>query len=121
MPEISVPITDEDLAGRINAAMLEALNDQVRNDLVRRAVEALTKTDKSLYGGNKSALQTAFDSAVTRMASEALANDPELKAAVEAEIRHLVEATVREGLADNDLFRRKVMEALTSVFSQERW
>ena len=44
-----------------------------------------------------------------------------MPAAVEAEIQHLVTSTIREGLADNPEFRRKVMEALVSVFSRERW
>lgn len=110
MTNISVPITDEDLAARIQVAMYEALTDEAKSVLVRRAVDNLT-TPSSF--SRRTPLQDAFNSAVVRLVDKMMAEDEELQAKVEAAARGAIVDAVDQMISDEHGMRERVARALT--------
>lgn len=115
---IELPINEEALAAALQSQMLAAVDAAARDQLVRGAVEYLTKSGPY---GNRSPLQNAFDRAVERYASEVLMADEELRVKVDRVVRDLVARSVTEALAADETLRRRVLEAITSVLWKETY
>ena len=110
---IEFGLTDEQLNDAIQAAMLAALSDSVREDLVRRAIDNLTK--RQSYNADPP-IQQAFDQAVHRIATNALENDPTLHAAVDRALSSLVADVVAKAVADDAEMRAKVLRVISNGY-----
>lgn len=62
--------TTEAMNALVATAMMQALDQQKRDELIRRAIETLLTPASSNYGRGKSPLQDAFDMAVQSTARE---------------------------------------------------
>lgn len=105
MSEVKLQFSDTQFKTALSEAILNALNEESRNALIREAVEGLVKREvvKDRYAPDKtypSVIETAFARTVSEIGRDVVQdlvkNDPQIRSMVEA----LVRSTLIGFLAD---------------------
>lgn len=121
-----ITIADEQLAASLNAAMIEALSEETRRQLVERSIAAmLERPETSNYGQKEehpSKLEHAFDKAIERHVRQMLFEDEEgvLVKAIREQLDELVKRTLLDAVENTPSLRNAVVGALADALKYHR-
>lgn len=108
-------LTDDQLQDIISGAIIEAIGPEERNRLIKAAIIEMFERSKEpgAFGGRRTTVQTMFEIAVERYATEVihemLKDDEELR----AKIKGIIHKAVDDAAAD-ETFARTIASAISS-------
>lgn len=122
---VSINLPDSELNEVLSKAVMDALSEEARGELIQKAIEYLIQTRRDQYGrassGAKSPIMEAFNRSIEQLAEKLvfeMVEESTVKDAIREAVSELIEAF--PAISSEYNLRPKVAELIVDHFREER-